>query len=133
VPIERSQLLARWPGIYSQILSEIQQAAQTVLGVYLKRTCSRITSASSTLGVLNDYALYKSMHSNTQTDTHRPQNVRDQQQETVSMLCSVTTTSQGSNKHLSVTCITPLSWLVHCVSVKRNKNSPFPWGIRAPT
>jgi len=27
------------------------------LGVYLKRTCSRVTSASSALGVLNDYAL----------------------------------------------------------------------------
>jgi len=34
-----------------------------VLGVYLNRTCSRVTSASSALGVLNDYALYKSMHS----------------------------------------------------------------------
>ena len=33
------------------------------LGVYLKRTCSRVTSASSALGVLNDYALYKSTHS----------------------------------------------------------------------
>jgi len=29
------------------------------LGVYLKRTCSRGTSASSALEVLNDYALYK--------------------------------------------------------------------------
>jgi len=29
-----------------------QRAAQTVLGVYLKRTCSRVTSASSALGVL---------------------------------------------------------------------------------
>jgi len=38
----------------------IQRAAQTVLGVYLKRLCSRVTSASSALGVLNDYALYKS-------------------------------------------------------------------------
>jgi len=35
----------------------IQRAAQTVLGVYSKRTCSRVTSASSALGVLNDYAL----------------------------------------------------------------------------
>ena len=34
-----------------------------VLGIYLKHTCSRVTSASSTLGVLNDYALYKSTHS----------------------------------------------------------------------
>jgi len=33
------------------------------LGVYLQRTCSRDTSASSALGVLNDYALYKSTHS----------------------------------------------------------------------
>ena len=48
---------------HSRILSGIQRAAQTVLGVYLKRTCSRVTSASSALGVLNDYALYKSTHS----------------------------------------------------------------------
>ena len=33
------------------------------LGVYLKRICSRVTSASSALGVLDDYALYKSTHS----------------------------------------------------------------------
>ena len=46
-----------------QILSGIQRAAQTVLDVYLKRTCLRVTSASSTLGVLNDYALHKSTHS----------------------------------------------------------------------
>ena len=31
--------------------------------LYLQRTCSRVTSASSALGVLNDYALYKSTHS----------------------------------------------------------------------
>ena len=37
--------------------------AQTVLGVYLKRTCSRDTSASSASGVLNDSVLYKSTHS----------------------------------------------------------------------
>ena len=41
----------------------ILRAAQTVLGVYLKRTCSRVTIASSALSVLNDYALYKSTHS----------------------------------------------------------------------
>ena len=41
-----------------RILSGIQREAQTVLGVYLKCTCSRVTSASSALGVLNDYALY---------------------------------------------------------------------------
>ena len=58
--VGRSQLLARWPGTHSGILSGIQRAAQTVLGVYLKRTCWRVTSASSALWVLNDYALYKS-------------------------------------------------------------------------
>jgi len=61
--VGRSQLLARWPGTHCRILSNIQLAAQTVLGVYLKRTCSRVTSASSALGVLHDYALYKSTHS----------------------------------------------------------------------
>ena len=61
--VGRSQLLARWPGTFSRILSGIQRAAHTVLGVYLKRTCSRVTSAFSALGVLNDYALYKSTHS----------------------------------------------------------------------
>ena len=62
--VGRSQLLARWPGTHSRILSGIQRAAQTVLGVYLKGrpTCSRVTSASSALGVLNDSALYKSTH-----------------------------------------------------------------------
>ena len=44
------------------MLSGILWTAQTVLGVYLKRTCSRDTSASSALGVLNNYALHKSMH-----------------------------------------------------------------------
>jgi len=52
--VGRSQLLARWPGTLSRILSGIQRAAQTILGVYLKRTCSRVTSASSALGVFND-------------------------------------------------------------------------------
>jgi len=52
--VGRSQLLAQWPGTLSRILSGIQRAAQTVLGVYLKRTCSRVTSASSTLRVLDD-------------------------------------------------------------------------------
>jgi len=61
--VGRSQLLAHWLGTHSRILSEIRQTAQTVLGVYLKRTCSRVTSASSALGVLNDYALYKSTQS----------------------------------------------------------------------
>ena len=61
--VGRFRLLARWSGTHSRILSGIQRAAQTVLGIYLKRTCSRVTSASSALGVLNDYALYKSTHS----------------------------------------------------------------------
>ena len=61
--VGRSQLLAGWPGTHSRIVSGIQRAARTVLGVYLKRTCSRVTSASSALGVLNDCALYKSTHS----------------------------------------------------------------------
>jgi len=39
-----------------RILPGIQRVAQTVLGVYLKRTCSRDIIASSALGVLNDYA-----------------------------------------------------------------------------
>jgi len=40
----------------------MQRSAQTVSGVYLKLSCSRV-SASSALGVFNDYALYKSTHS----------------------------------------------------------------------
>jgi len=61
----RSQLLARWPETHFRILSGIVRAAQTVLSVYLTRTCSRITDASSALGVLTGYALglYKSTHS----------------------------------------------------------------------
>jgi len=55
--------LARWPGTHFRILYRIQRAAQTVLGVYLIRTCSRVTTASSALAVLNDYALYRSTHS----------------------------------------------------------------------
>ena len=55
--VGRSQLLARWPGTHSRILSGIQRAAQTVLGVCLKRTCSRVTSASSALEVLNVRAI----------------------------------------------------------------------------
>jgi len=60
--VGRSQLLARWPGTLSRILSAIQRAAETVLGLYLKSTCSRDTSASSAFLVLDDYALYKSTH-----------------------------------------------------------------------
>ena len=61
--VGRSRLLVRWLGTHCRILSGIQRAAQAVLGIYLKRTRSRDTSASSALGVLNDYALYKSTHS----------------------------------------------------------------------
>ena len=68
--VGRSQLLARWPGTHSRILSGIQRAEQTVLDVYLKCTCSCVTSASSALGVLNDYALYKSTHALTHSLTH---------------------------------------------------------------
>ena len=70
--VGRSQLLTRCPGTHSRILSGIQRAAQTVLGVYLKRTCSRVTSASSALGVLNDYARYKSTHALTHSETICP-------------------------------------------------------------
>jgi len=54
--VGRSQLLTRRPGTHSRSLSAIQRTAQTVLGVYLKRTCWRVISASSALGILNDYA-----------------------------------------------------------------------------
>ena len=50
--------------------NSLPRAAQTGLGVYLKRTRSRVTSTSSALGVLNDYALYESTHS--LTDAHSP-------------------------------------------------------------
>ena len=61
----RAGVLSLWPNSLklSRILSGIQRAVQIVLGIYFKRTCSRVTSASSALGVLNDYALYKSTHS----------------------------------------------------------------------
>ena len=42
---------------------QVMCALLNVLGVYLKRTCSRVTSASSALGVFNDYTLHKSTHS----------------------------------------------------------------------
>jgi len=68
-----SGVFSSWPdGLeLSRILPGIQRAAQTVLGVYLKRTCSRVTSASSALSVLNDYALYKSTHSITKIANRR--------------------------------------------------------------
>ena len=67
--VGHSQLLARWPGTHSQILAETQRAAQTVFSIYLKSNCSHDTSASSALGVLNNYVLYKSMHSLTHSKT----------------------------------------------------------------
>ena len=74
--VGRSQLMARWSGTHARIFSGIQWAAQTVLGVYLKRTCSRVTNASSALGVLNDYALSKSTHSLTQSDAGLPISIK---------------------------------------------------------
>jgi len=73
-----SGVLSCWPdGLESlpDLLSRIQRAAQTVLGVYLKRTCSRVTSASSALGVHNDYALHKSTHSLTHSLTRTREGV----------------------------------------------------------
>ena len=65
--VGHSQLLARWPGTYSRILSGIQRAALTILGTYLNRICSHNTNASSALGVLSDYtnhSLNTSIHGN---------------------------------------------------------------------
>jgi len=41
-----------WNLLPDFIRDPTSSTAQTVLGVYLKRTCSRVTSASSTLGFL---------------------------------------------------------------------------------
>ena len=60
--VRHSQLLARLPGTLFRILSRIQQATHTVLGIYFKRTCSHDTRASSTLGVFNNNELYKPTH-----------------------------------------------------------------------
>jgi len=49
-----------FPNIYRNSTESPEERSKLV---YLKRTCSRVTSASSALGVLNDYALYKSTHS----------------------------------------------------------------------
>ena len=73
--IGHSQLLAQWPRTHSRILSRLQQAAQTVLGVYLRRTCLLVTSASSTLGVLTithntNPRTQAHMHSLTHSLTH---------------------------------------------------------------
>ena len=63
--IRHSHLLARWPGILSQILFRMPRTALTVFGIYLKCTCSHDTSI---LGVLNDNALYKSKRSLTHSN-----------------------------------------------------------------
>ena len=49
-----------FPNIYRNSTESPEERSKLV---YLKRACSRVTSASSALGVLNDYALYKSTHS----------------------------------------------------------------------
>jgi len=69
--VGRSQLLVRWPGTLSRILSGIPRAAQAVLGVYLKRTCARVTSASNALGVLTTMH-YTNPHTHTHARTHTP-------------------------------------------------------------
>jgi len=58
--------IARHGVFYSRMLS----VAQTVLGVYLKRTCSRVTSASSALGVLK-LTIMRYTNPRTHSLTHR--------------------------------------------------------------
>jgi len=63
-------LLVAWNSLLDFIYG-IPRAAQTILGVYLKRTCSRVTiSASSALGVHDDNALHKSTHALTHSHFH---------------------------------------------------------------
>ena len=45
--VRRSQLLARWPGTHSQNFIQDPTSSTDCLGVYLKRTCSCVTSACS--------------------------------------------------------------------------------------
>jgi len=53
------------PMAWNSLLDFIRDPTSSTdcLIVYLKRTCSRVTSASSALGVLNDCEPYKSTHS----------------------------------------------------------------------
>ena len=74
--VERSPLLTRWPGTHSRIFVGDPTSSTDCLGVYLKRTCSSVTSAFSALGVLNDYALDKSTHSLTSRAVGRSDRVR---------------------------------------------------------
>ena len=70
----RSQLLSRWRGTHSRILSGIPRAAQTVLGVYLKRTRSRDSAHSCIQRIMgsNDNALCQSTHSLAYATQWRP-------------------------------------------------------------
>ena len=56
-----SGVLSCWPDGLELInglhRSGIPRAAQAAFSIYLKRTCSRVTSASSALELLNDYAM----------------------------------------------------------------------------
>ena len=62
------QLLVGRPGTHSQRdPTSSTDCFRRLLKTY---TCSRVTSASSALGVLNDYPLYKSTHSRTHSLTH---------------------------------------------------------------
>ena len=56
------------PMAWNSLPAGIQPAAQTVLGVYLKRTCSRVTSASSTWGSQRLRAIQ--FHARTHSFTH---------------------------------------------------------------
>jgi len=60
--VGRSQLLAD-PMAWNSLPDFIRDPTSSTGCVYLKRTCSRVTSACSALWVLNDYALCKSTHS----------------------------------------------------------------------
>jgi len=56
------------PMAWNSLPAGIQPAAQTVLGVYLKRTCSRVTSASSTWG--SQWLRAIQFHARTHSFTH---------------------------------------------------------------
>ena len=63
---QTSGVLSCWPDalkLTSGFYPGSNEQHRLFFGVYLRRTCSRVTSASSALEVLNDYALYKSTHS----------------------------------------------------------------------
>jgi len=66
VPLPSNDPQLSWAPYLPCRVSGSSLTAQTVIGVYLKSTCSRVTALSA-LAVLNDYALYKSTHSLTPT------------------------------------------------------------------